>query len=107
MQIKTNPSTLDTVKDNLIVSFVGKPYTEGTMEAIQDALEHALVTYTPEDIRQKRFLNRHLMEHTNPKRLQLFVTTDIFIDVTFRTDSASGFKKISKIEDIKVLDSGS
>lgn len=107
MHIKTDQPSLDLLKDKLNNDFIGKPYTETTIEKIQDTIEHALVSYSPEDIKNEQFLNPHLIYHTNPKRLQLFITTDIFIDVAFRTNVVSDFTKITKIEDIKVLDAGS
>lgn len=107
MHIKSDQATLQQLKDELKLTFVGAPYTEGTMEAVQDATEHKLVTYDKDDIADEQFLSLHMIDSGHAEKIQLFVNADIFIEITFSTDASSGFKKIADFESIKVLQSGS
>lgn len=103
MKIKTDTHAIQTLITDLKMEFEGKAYSEQTLENIQDDIEHALVTYTKEDVEEERFLNLNVEQKREEQSLlRLFIQEDVHVTASLGLKEVDGFKKIGEVESIHV-----
>ena len=103
MQLINETEALTNLKTVLNKQFRSEPFTESTIEKIQDSIELALVTYSDDDVANYRFLNAHSKETGLNKSLELFINADIYVEVIYKTKISDGFQQIDDIEDVRIL----
>lgn len=106
MKINKEKTVVTGLVEKLNEKFKNKPYTESTVEAIQDEIENNLLTYSKNDIDNSLFLNVSLTEEfgtTETALMQFFIANNIYMTVRIQTVIGNdGFMKISEVLEIKI-----
>lgn len=93
MNAQTEAATITACIQTINHELEGKPYTGTTLDAIQDAVENALVTYSPGDVDRRNFLKRHdygsVMPHTQ-NECHLYHDDQKAITIHFELDARTG-----------------
>lgn len=104
MKINTDEKQVEELLKEVKGDIEGQAFTEATVIQMQDKVELALLEYSKKDIENLQFLNPHVKEEGLHKTLQLFIDSEIYVEVPFTTIiDSENFPKIEKVEAINIL----
>lgn len=88
--------------------FTGDYYSETNRLDMQAVIEHALLTYTKEDIQAEAFLNPYFTGQYPDRLIQLFIEDTIFIELFIKTyKDEYGNERIDEFQALNVLQTNS
>lgn len=114
MKINESKEVVSQCLQSLKADFIKEPYTESTMDKIQDKIEHMLLTYSKEDIEKERFLSLNIEDSSEKHEdadeticFRLFILDRIYITMSIDLKEKEGFYKVNNLRELKINQEGS
>ncbi len=101
MKINNDQQIVNRLVANLNDMAVGEELTEFITWNLQDAIEHALVSYSKKDIEEESFLNSYIDGEGTTQTLKLYVEDTIHVELKLQL--AEDEKHIAKVDSLNIL----